>query len=251
MVPFYVLCIVLGLVGARLLHFLMATPEVLLARPWSFFDPTSGGFAFYGGFILAGIGGFQYARKHGIDPWKVSDLVAPAVMLGLAIGRLGCFSAGCCHGMPLDLPAGAIPLLPATFTGGQLWVFGEFPFLAEMTRQGVGHNDVVVYATQLFEFLASLVIFGVSSWMWRHRRFDGMVVGAVLVLYGVWRPLNESLRGDEIRGVGYFGFLTTSQVVSIPLLLLGLGILVARARKGVKPEVPFVAGDEDDARSAV
>ena len=66
-----------------------------------------------------------------------------------------------------------------------------------------------------------------------------VLFAAVLVHYAIWRPINESLRGDEVRGLGYFGFLTTSQVISIPVGLFGIAIVLWRFRKGIAPEAPF------------
>lgn len=250
MVGLYLLAIVLGLSGARLLHFLMATPDVFFADPLIFFRIWQGGFAFYGGFILAGIGGILYGIRRGMNPWKLADVVGPTVMLGLAFGRIGCFLAGCCHGKRIDLPADATPLFPDTFTGGQLFLIDHFPFVAELTRHGVGHNDVPVYPTQLWESAAAFTIFLLTSWIWRHRRFDGQVMAAVLLLYSAWRPINESMRGDEVRGVGYLGFLTTSQLISIPVAVLGVVLVVTRFRKGVAPEVPFTHAEEEESASA-
>lgn len=247
MVGMYILAIVTGLMGARLMHFLMATPDVFFADPLIFFKIWTGGFAFYGGFIAATIAGWIYALRRGIDPWKMSDIIAPGVMLGLAIGRIGCFSAGCCHGMQIPLPSDATPLLPNSFTGGQLWFFPHLPFFAEMTRHGVGHNNEVVYPTQLFESLAAFLIFLGGRWLFEHRKFDGMVFGYVLVVYALWRPFNESLRGDEVRGMGYLGFLTSSQLVSIPVFVIGALVLLLRFRKGVAPEKPFEISELDEA----
>lgn len=238
MTGFYIVAVVGGLAGARLLHFLMATPDVFFRDPMIFFRIWEGGFAFYGGFILAGIGGMLYGRMRGMDPWKLADVTAPLVMLGLAIGRVGCFSAGCCHGKQVDLPADAFPLFAADFSGGQLYGMFHPPFFIELTHHGVGTNNVPVLATQLYEVIAAFTIFLVTSWLWRRRRFDGEVIAAVLVLYAIWRPFNESLRGDDIRGTDWFG-MTTSQLISIPMGLLGLVILLARFRSGVKPEVEF------------
>lgn len=244
MTGFYIVALVAGLTGARLLHFLMATPEVFFKDPMVFLRVWEGGFAFYGGFILAGILGIAYAIRRGLDPWKLSDVTAPLVMLGLAIGRLGCFSAGCCHGRETILPPDAWGLFPASFAAahGQLYVMAHPPFLVEITRHGVGENNHYLLATQLYEFFAAMAIFGITSWLWRRRRFDGEIVAAVLVLYAIWRPINESLRGDEIRGTDWFG-MTTSQLLSIPMGALGLLIVLWRFRKGVTPETPFVAED--------
>ena len=249
MVGVYLVAIVSGLMGARLLHFLMATPEVFFKDPLVFFRIWQGGFAFYGGFIGAGVMTILYGKSRGINPWKLADVLGPTVMLGLSLGRIGCFLAGCCHGAPVDLPADAVPLFPDSFTGGQLFLVGHFPFLVELTRHGVGHNNVPVYPTQLWESFAALGIFLTTSWMWRHRKFDGQVIAAVLLLYSMWRPINESMRGDEVRGVGYLGFLTTSQLISIPVAVVGVLIVLFRARKGVAKEIPFVQ-EEEPAASA-
>lgn len=243
MVGMYLLAIFGGLVGARLLHFLMATPAQFFADPLLFFNLGRGGFAFYGGFILAGGLCIAYAVHRKIDPWKLADALAPTVMLGLAFGRIGCFLAGCCHGRKIVLPPDAHGILPDTFTGGQIFVFSEFPFAAEMMRHGVGVNDVPVLPTQPYETIAAFTIFLITSLLFRVRKFDGMVFAAVLILYGIWRPFNESLRGDEIRGTGYFGALTTSQVIAIPTFLLGVAIVVLKFRGGVKPEVPVKRDD--------
>lgn len=244
MVSVYLVSIFFGLAGARLLHFTMATPEVFFNDPMVYFRVWQGGFAFYGGLILAGITAVSYAIWHKIDPWKLSDVMAPVIMLGLSLGRIGCFLAGCCHGQETTLPADAIPLLADTFTGGQIWVFPHTPFVLALMRNGVGVTDVIFYPTQLWESLAAFSIFALSSYIWHHRRFDGQVIGTMLVLYSIWRPINESMRGDEVRGVGYFGFLTTSQVIAIPMGLLGVAVLVAGAMRGLKPESPWVPEDD-------
>lgn len=241
MTGFYIIAVIGGLLGARLLHFLMATPEVFFKDPWVFFRLWEGGFAFYGGFIALIVIAPIYTVARGMNFWKLADVCAPLTMLGLGIGRLGCFSAGCCHGRTVELPADAIPLFPASFEAahGQLYLLLHPPFLIALTHHGVGLNNVPVLSTQLYESFAVFCLFLFTSWLWRHRRFDGEVFAAVLVLYAIWRPINESLRGDEVRGMGYFGFLTTSQLVSIPVGLFGIAIVLWRFRKGVAPEAPF------------
>lgn len=248
LVGFYALCIVLGLVGARLMHFLMATPKEFFAHPEYFFQLSHGGFAFYGGFILAILGSIPYAWSRGITWLKLADVVSPTVMLGLGFGRVGCFLAGCCHGKPFPtaLPADAVPLLPTTFAGGQVWIFNQAPFMVEMTHKGVGHNDLVVYPTQLWEMLASWVIFGITSVIWhKWRKFDGVVLVFVLGLYAIWRPINESMRGDEIRGTDWYG-LTSSQFVSIWMAVAAIGVFFLGLYLGKRPETPFVPQRDEE-----
>jgi len=245
LVGMYLLAVIGGLAGARLLHLAMSDDsKAFFANPAMFFNLSKGGFAFYGGFIAAGLASIGYARWQGIPTLKMADALGPTVMLGLAIGRVGCFMAGCCHGRAVEVPAGALALLPAAW-GPQLWLVPGPPFLIEMMVDGVGENHVPVLATQVYEVVAATCIFALCSLAWaKWRKFDGQVIAMVLMLYALWRPFNESLRGDSVRGTGYHLLgvaLSTSQLISVPVFLFGLGIALARFRYGVAPEKPFEA----------
>ena len=122
----------------------------------------------------------------------------------------------------------------------------------ELTRDGVGKNGVVVMATQLYETLVTGGIFLAMSWLWHHRRFDGQVFGVSLMLYALWRPINEMIRGDDVRGLDHLLFLpanwpvhTTSQAISLSVFFLGLLIVLFRFNRGVAPEVPFEPTQEE------
>lgn len=239
-----------GLAGARLLHFLMSEDRHdFFDNPLIYFNLARGGFAFYGGLIVAGVLGVLYARSRGADAWKFADAVGPTVMVGLAVGRLGCFFAGCCHGAAFTLPHDAHALLPADFSGGQVYGMAEFPWLGMVMTQGVGVRGVPVYPTQLWEAAAAMVIFALASLSFRFRKFDGQSIATVLILYSLWRPINESMRGDSVRGtLDFLGMaLTTSQIVSIFVGLTGLGLVVVGLRRGFRPETPWVFPGVDDA----
>jgi phosphatidylglycerol:prolipoprotein diacylglycerol transferase len=244
-VPIVILAAVGGLMGARLLHFTMAEPEALFSNPMVYFNMGKGGFAVMGGHIGGAVAVVAYVLARGIPVWKMADIVAPPIMLAQAIGRVGCFFAGCCHGAPVDLPAGATPLLPTSFAGGQVWFAPQYPFVYEMTHDGVGVNDQVVYATQVYEIGASLLIFLVGSLVFHtFRKFDGMVAAMMIAAYATWRPYVETMRGDTVRGVGYFGHFSTSQVMSGAFLIGAVVIVLLRATRGVAPETPFAAPDD-------
>lgn len=246
LVPLYLIAPIGGLLGARMLHFAMAEPRTLLEHPLAFFDMGQGGFAFYGGVILAGIAGTAWGRWAGLDPWKLADLAAPPIMLGLALGRIGCFFAGCCHGATCDV---AVMNRLVNLQGGSVVSVDGFPFLALVYKAGVGVGaifDEPLFPTQLWESAGAFMLFGGLSLVWRYgRRFDGIVMGLMLALYAPLRWTVESFRGDTVRGVGYFGVLSTSQVVSIGLGALGIVLLIAGALRGFKPEQPY--RDEEDA----
>lgn len=158
-----------------------------------------GGLTFYGGLLLALPGGLWFARRRGLGGLRTADVVAPSVMLGLAFGRVGCFLNGCCYGAETD---------------GSLGV--RFP----------GHF-ADRHPTQLYESLFALGLFFLLRHLVRRRcRGEGELLGWLLVLYGVFRIGIEVFR-DDPRGA--LGPLSTSQLISIPLVAAGAW-LVARAR---------------------
>lgn len=245
LVPIYLLAPIFGLLGARLLHFLMAEPEFFFEHPGAYFDMGEGGFAFYGGVIFASAGLLLYLWARKMPLLKISDMVAPAVLLGDCLGRVGCFFAGCCHGQPVGKAAtGTLMRLQ----GGEIVTVDGFPWLALIYRKGVGVGDIFdvpIYPTQLWELFGTLILVIFLSWMWyRWRRFDGQVAAAALLLYAPLRFAIESFRGDSVRGVGYLGHFSTSQMVSFGMIALGLLLIALRAGKGVAPETPIT--DEDD-----
>lgn len=159
-----------------------------------------GGLTFYGGLLLAVPGGLWFAKRRGLRPLQAADLMAPALMLGLAFGRVGCFLNGCCYGSVTDSPLGV-----------------RFPRLfAER------------HATQLYECVCALLLFFVLWHLLRKRcRGEGELFGWMLSIYGVFRITIETFRGDPRGALGPF---STSQLLSIPLITIG-AYLVWRARR--------------------
>ena len=118
-----------ALLGAKLL-FLLTEFRYYAAHPGEILSLTtlrSGG-VYYGGFILAAIAGIWMSWRKGLPVWKVADLCAPGIALGQAIGRLGCFAAGCCYGKPTSQPWGLFSATPtATRWLGFPWEFRCIP----------------------------------------------------------------------------------------------------------------------------
>lgn len=246
LVPVYVASPILGLAGARLLHFMFAEPEVFFKDPMAYFDMGQGGFAFYGGVILASFLGLAYARAVGLPLLKVADLCAPNILLGLAFGRIGCFFAGCCHGAATSAHVTGTLV---TLQGGAVVTVAGFPYVALIYVPHVGVGDlfhVPLYPTQPWESIGAFALFFFLSWWWRGRRaFDGQVAGLALVLYAFLRYAVESFRGDTIRGVDYLGLFSTSQLISLGGLALGVGVLLVQRGRGVAPEKALEYSDDD------
>ena len=162
-----------------------------------------GGLAYYGGFIFAVVFAWYYVKKYKLGWWRTADLAAPGIMLGLVCGRLGCFLNGCCYGKPTSSFVGVV-----------------FP-----QRPGVA-----VHPTQLYESAGCFLVFVILYFVVRpRRRAFGDVFAAMLILYGIVRSICEIWRDDD-RGV-FFGFISTSQIISIPLIAGGLLLLWTSRQK--------------------
>ncbi|MBN1436445.1 MAG: prolipoprotein diacylglyceryl transferase [Sedimentisphaerales bacterium] len=100
---FSVLTLIAGVIGARL-HYVLHRFDHYQEHPAEIFAISSGGLEFLGGFILAALVTGIYLRRKKLPTFKYLDILAPALMLGLAFGRIGCLLNGCCFGAPCELP---------------------------------------------------------------------------------------------------------------------------------------------------
>src|SRR6185295_13651406 len=177
------------------------------------FDFLRSGGVFYGGFIAAVIASVILMRRWNL-PWrKTADAFAPGIALGHAIGRLGCFSAGCCWGVPTSS-----------------WIGVRFTEKAsELTGVPI---DSALVPTQLIEAAANLLIFGFLLWLTKRRKFEGQIIYAYMMIYSVARFTIEFWR-DDPRGA-LLG-MSTSQFIAILLFIFGLVMtLISRKRQASK-----------------
>lgn len=199
-----------ALLGAKLL---------LLFVDWEHIshDPLSlirSGGVFYGGLIAAVVTSIWFFRVHKLSVWQMTDIMAPSVALGHAIGRLGCFSAGCCYGKPTNVAWGV------TFTD-------------EYAHDIVGVPlGIALHPTQLYEALAELAIFGILLYLSRRKRWDGQIFWTYVALYSTARVIIEFFRGDP-RGTIFDGALSTSQLIAI-LMLATTAVAIGVLRSGHK-----------------
>ena len=182
-----------------------------LLHPQMVFAIWNGGMVFYGGFLLCIPAALVFCRRRKLSFWPLADLAAPSAAAGLAFGRVGCLLAGCCHGKPI---------------GDALSRWG-------IVIESSGFRDLPLWPTQLMESLVALGICFALYRIQRARLFEGMTFLSLLVLYGIWRPINESLRGDEQRGV-HEG-MTTSQWISVLLVLAAIALVPVLWRRRSRP----------------
>ena len=175
-----------------------------------------GGYAYYGGFLLAVPTGLWFLHRRRVSMWKVADLAGWAIALGLVFGRMGCFLAGCCFGEPTHAGTGiAFP------RHSPAW--DKHLQLHQITASAA--QSLPVHPTQLYEAIACAGIFAICLWRYRRGvRFDGEVFFLFMLLYAIFRFAVEFLRADD-RGE-WLGLLSTSQLISVPLVVWSLTALV-------------------------
>lgn len=194
--------LVAAIVGSRLL-FVLTDLQYYIENPLKIFMIWEGGLVFYGGLILGIPVGIYYIKRQKLPLWKVGDIIAPSVSIAQAVGRLGCFSAGCCYGKPTTL----------------LWgvTFRDPDSLARL--------NIPLHPTQLYESLGTFLIFLFLILMRKKKSFDGQLFWLYVLSYSVLRFSIEFFRGDEIRGMFFEGPLSTSQAIGIPLAIISTYML--------------------------
>ncbi len=196
--------IIAGVMGAKLLLVINDWPYYSL-HPREIFSLNifQAGGVYSGGLIAATIAGMLFARWKHMPFLRTLDAFAPGIAFGHAIGRLGCFAAGCCYGTPTDVPWGV------TFTDPVAKALVGAPL------------NVRTHPTQIYEFLANMAIFAVLIWIGRHRKFAGQVWGTYFFLYGIARFFIEFYRDDPERGSVFGGLITLTQLIAVLLVITG------------------------------
>jgi phosphatidylglycerol:prolipoprotein diacylglycerol transferase len=179
-----------------------------------------GGYAYYGGFLLAVPVGLWFLRRRRVPVWKMADIAGFAIAQGLVLGRLGCLLAGCCFGNPTAGPLGlAFPRHSPAWD----------KHLAAHQITALAPQSLPVHATQLYEAIACALISLFCYRKWRRGpRFDGEVFYWFVLLYAGFRFAVEYLRADD-RGLWLGGLLSTSQLISLPLMAWAVWALWRRA----------------------
>jgi len=191
--------LITGIIGSRALHVILHWPDFSYA-PLRIFLLNEGGLAIYGGFALAVPLSMWFAKKTNLPPWKTADMLSPYAVLAQAIGRIGCFLNGCCYGKTTDS------------------FFGVY-FPGHITK---------THPTQIYSFLALILIFIALRYSYRRRRFDGEIFLNYLLLYSLFRFFIEILRGDN--PIFAFGF-TLPQCASLLLCAISAIFYIGRKRQ--------------------
>jgi len=223
-----------GLAGARLLY-VAEQWDFFAQKPAQVFAIWRGGLVWYGGLAGALLAVGLYLRYRRQPALPVIDAVTPATMVGLALGRIGCFLNGCCFGRVTDLPWGVS--YPRDGGSGQFHsalahqVSPPFAYQVEtMHLDPQAAASFPVHPTQLYESAATLLIFLLLTAYYPRRRRPGEVLWLMLVLYGAARFLIEMLRVNA----PVVGGLSLPQAMSLVVVPVALGLFIrSRGKPGV------------------
>ena len=194
--------------GAKLVFIIVTLPKIIeLNLSWQSF--VFGGFVFYGGLLGGGTALILYTHRYR-DETDLFDVYAAVLPLGHALGRVGCFFAGCCYGIP--------------YSGRWAHTYTES---AGMTPLGVPLLPI-----QLIESAGLVLLFAVQMVLFFTigKNKNGINAVTYLTVYPVMRFIIEFFRGDLERGRA--GVFSTSQIISIALVLVTAAVLLYRKRRG-------------------
>jgi len=187
-----------GIIFARLFFVLFWLNKPALDRFLFFFDFTRSGLTSYGAAIGIIIGAWAFTKFKKVNIWKILDVASIGMMLGLAIGRIGCFLAGCCYGKEVGMN---IP-----------WA--------------IDYKDALRHPTQLYDMFNGLFVFGFVQWYKRIKRFDGSIFLMNIMLYSFIRTIIEFFRVGP-----HLGPFTYNQVFYIILCTVAMTMYVKKSNR--------------------
>ncbi|MBI5599180.1 MAG: prolipoprotein diacylglyceryl transferase [Deltaproteobacteria bacterium] len=200
-----------GIAGARA-YYVVFNWRYYSAFPSEIPAVWHGGLAIHGGVIGGLLAAWLYLRKKDAPFWRLSDCVAPALILGQAFGRFGNFMNGDAHGVPTDLPWGMV-FPPGSIAGT------EFP-------------GVPIHPVMLYEMMINLGIFAILWLRLRKKNHkDGFIFATYMLMYSGGRFVVESFRADSLM----LGSLRAAQVLSL-VLITAAGAVMIKKRLHQAPE---------------
>lgn len=192
------------ILGGRFGYVFFYSFDQFLANPLWLFQVWKGGMSFHGGFLGVLVALMFFAKRYQLGFWQVVDFVAPIVPTGILFGRIGNFIGGELWGRPVINPDYPLAMI--------------FPHVDNVPR----------HPSQLYEaFLEGALLFAVV-WLFSSKPRPVKAVSGVFALgYGLGRFTVEFFREpDADKGFIAFGWLTMGQLLSLPLIALGILLLV-------------------------
>ena len=205
-----------GVIFSRFLH---------VIEHWDYFMRNPGqiiggeGLTIYGAVLGAALGIWIYSRIKKISFGYLADVIAPAIILAQAVGRVGCTVNGCCYGVPTDVSWGIIYMHPLS---------DGFAASQEALSRGMG-----IHPTQVYEIIYNIMVFGVLMLLRKRFRPDGSLFLIYLVFYAAWRLGIDFIRDRNVLFIG----LDEAQLISIAVLIFA-GVQLIWKTRWIRKEDP-------------
>ena len=199
------------IIGGRLGNVLFYDPQDYFSHPVEIFKIWEGGMAFHGGLIGALIGVILFARRYGAPILTVLDLCCLVAPIGIFLGRIANFIRPELWGRPTDVPWAVV--FPGT--------------------DGQPRHPSQIYEALLEGLLAFIILYALEQ-MGALRR-PGVIAGVFAVVYGAARIFSELFREPDPRLEDLGRGLTMGMVLSLPLVIVGVGMLAWSCRRGTSP----------------
>jgi phosphatidylglycerol:prolipoprotein diacylglycerol transferase len=239
-----------GLVGARLFYVVEYHDQFfppgrgLAAALREVCNVAQGGLVVFGSLPTAAVAAWLFARRRGLPILQLADVIAPGLLVGLALGRLGCFLNGCCYGGVCDLPW-AVRFPPHS----PPWLDQAARGLLPPSAAGQPPPwSLPVHPAQLYAAIDAALLAALAIACTPLARRTGAVFALVLTLHPISRLLLEAIRIDEPPALGTP--LSISQLVSLVLLVLAAALWWWIARQpATPPPASGAAGSDRRAQS--
>ncbi|MBQ7502909.1 prolipoprotein diacylglyceryl transferase [bacterium] len=189
---------IIGILGARFCYVIQYADHYF-SQPLEILNFRAGGITIIGALIFGNLALVWLCRKYKLSPWLCLDLYAAPLLLGMALGRLGCLMEGCCYGKKC----------------ADTFFFGiVYPAAAQL---GAFHRHPV----QIYELLLDLILMGVCLWFLKRQKFQGQTFWALFAGYGLIRFTTEFFRESRMLSV-----FSLAQWVCLLIFAVGLcGVL--------------------------
>ena len=196
-----------SVLGARLFHAIFERPTYFMAHPLEVLSSLEG-MTFYGSFFMGAIAVAIYTKMIIRNPYlkrRIWDFSALSMALTYGIMRVGCFMSGCCWGKITPLP----------------WAVRYFDTASVMPFKGIP-----VHPVQLYDAALGFALFALLLGLRRMREWEGKLIIPTIIIYPIGRFITEHFRGDTFRGENVIAGLSTSQVISVGLIVVGILLYV-------------------------
>jgi len=195
--------VIWALLGAKGMLVIVELPRYL-KHPGDLLGIVRAGGVFLGGFLAAVIALAVLLKRYKLPFFPSTDVIAPSLALGSAIGRIGCLLAGCCWGSVCHEP------WAITYTNPEAHANLGTPL------------NVPVHPFPVYAMLFNLGLYGVLAMLYKRQLAAGRVFATYLLLYGAGRFFLEFFRGDEARGFVLGDLLSTSQLIGSLMVVAGI-----------------------------